>query len=212
MGVERVTSPRTDHDMQETGRRLQQLGVELEPRFESGMVLTIPLAPGLRTESVKAQIQPSGAKVVVMESLGIGNVPDLPGDFDMVEVIKYATSLGMLVVLTSKFAGGDVDPSHYATGVSAQRAGAVSLGNMTPEAVLAKLYLLLASIDPSEDLDTFRQALQIDLAGETGAPGKGVDSTLVKIRDIVDDPSLFQTAQELTEAIILALSPSDSDQ
>jgi L-asparaginase/Glu-tRNA(Gln) amidotransferase subunit D len=101
-------------------------------------VVRVPVVPGLDPE-VFAKVPVRG---VLLEGFGTGNVPTAEGWVARIEAWRRQ---GVLVVLGSQCVDGPVDPSLYRSGQRALDAGAVSIGDMTPEAALVKLMWCLGN-------------------------------------------------------------------
>jgi L-asparaginase len=98
---------------------------------------------------------------LVIEAYGAGNGP--AEDRDFLAAIERAVNQGVVVVVVTQCVRGSVQPGAYATGSALLNAGAVPGYDMTPEAALTKLAVLL-----SQDLDTVsvNELMQRDVAGE----------------------------------------------
>ena len=98
---------------------------------------------------------------LVIEAYGAGNGPS--DDRDFLAAIEAATAAGVVVVIVTQCVRGSVQPGAYATGSALIRAGAVPGFDMTCEAALTKLAVLLGQgLDPS----TVAGLMQQDVAGE----------------------------------------------
>ncbi len=108
----------------------------LEPR-----VLAIRVFPGLDPALIRGAVR-VGVKGLVLEAYGMGNLPHLTGS--LIGAIEEARERGVPVVVVSQCLHGIVDMPRYAGGAEAEAAGAISGGDMTVEAALAKLMIGLA--------------------------------------------------------------------
>jgi L-asparaginase len=77
--------------------------------------------------------------------------------------LEHAVTQGVTVVVTTQCRAGTVLEGHYATGAALLGTGAVAGGDMTFEAALTKLMVLL---DRHDDPQITRLVLQQDVAGE----------------------------------------------
>ena len=130
-----------------------------------GNVAAVRLFPGF-SASILANLCRPPLQGLVIEAYGAGNGPS--GDRDFLAAIDAATSQGIVVVVVTQCVHGSVQPGAYATGSALMRAGAVPGFDMTCEAALTKLAVLLG-----QDLDAaaVAQSMQRDLAGELTRPG-----------------------------------------
>jgi len=80
---------------------------------------------------------------IVFDGLGAGNIPE-----QYHELIELSKRRGVPFVVTSPFLGGSsAGMGTYAAGLSAMEAGAISAGDLTESAAVAKLSWILSKID-----------------------------------------------------------------
>lgn len=103
-----------------------------------------------------------GLDGAVLMSYGNGNAP---ADPVLLEGVRAATARGAVVVNITQVLRGAVSVGAYAASQPLARAGAVAGADMTPEAALAKLTVLL-----STDPQGARARMPIPLAGEMDCP------------------------------------------
>jgi L-asparaginase len=125
----------------------------------SSTVATLRLHPGLSEHTVHAILDQPGLRGVVLEAYGAGNGPT---DAWFLDPVRAAVTRGVTVVVTTQCRAGSVIGGLYATGASLLAAGAIPGGDMTFEAALTKLMVLVERHEP----DHVRQLMQEDLAGE----------------------------------------------
>jgi L-asparaginase len=130
-----------------------------DPRIEP-RVLAVRVFPGLDPALVLGALR-VGVKGLVLEAYGTGNLPNLTGS--LIPAVKEAVARGVPVVVVSQCPRGFVDMGRYAGGAAAAAAGAISGGDMTVEAALAKLMIGLGRYGGGADL---RAWLERDVAGE----------------------------------------------
>jgi L-asparaginase len=126
----------------------------LEPR-----VLAVRVFPGLDPALVRGAIR-AGVRGLVLEAYGTGNLPHLAGS--LIGALEEARDRGVPVLIVSQCPHGFVDMDRYAGGAAAEAAGAISGGDMTVEAALAKLMIGLAR----HQGDELRTWLASDVVGE----------------------------------------------
>lgn len=130
-----------------------------DPRIETS-VACLPLFPGINPD-IFFGLMDKGIKGLVLQAFGPGDIP--LGEFSIANLIRSLTERGIPAVICSQAVFGAVDLSLYETGRAAERAGAISACDMTWEAALVKMMVLLGrglSIAP------FRSAFRKSLAGE----------------------------------------------
>ncbi|MFZ2623987.1 MAG: asparaginase [Propionibacterium sp.] len=123
-------------------------------------VLVLDLVPGISTSRLAATLDPP-PEAVVLRAFGVGNAPsEEPG---LTEVLAGTIDSGIPVVIASQCHQARVLLGHYEAGDALARAGALGAGDMTLEALHAKLVFLLG-----QHLDTaeFAHWMGTDLAGE----------------------------------------------
>jgi L-asparaginase len=134
-----------------------------EPRLMAGRlgkVAATRLFPGF-SGSIMANLCRAPLQGLVIEAYGAGNGPS--NDPDFLGAIEGATAPGIVVVVVTQCARGSVQPGAYATGSALMRVGAVPGYDMTSEAALTKLAVLLGQ---GYDGSTVADLMQRDIAGE----------------------------------------------
>jgi len=142
-----------------------------DPRLEP-RVLAVRVFPGLDPRLLHGALA-SGVRGVVIEAFGAGNVPRL--ERSLIGVLEAARTLDVPVVLVSQCPRGAVDLSAYEGGAAARKAGAIGAADMTAEAALTKLMVVLGRAADDERVSRARKAFAHPWVGEmtpTGEPAR----------------------------------------
>lgn len=124
------------------------------------VVVSLRLFPGLDAELLGRVMAPP-TEAVVLETYGMGNFPSR--DEALLDEVRRACDRGVVVVNCTQTHHGSVRSEAYSTGHALAEAGAVSGRDMTPEAALTKLFVLLGRGLPAAEV---RATVRRDLAGE----------------------------------------------
>lgn len=118
-------------------------------------VKTVPpcirLIPGMYSDLIDALVT-SGYRAVILEAFGCGGVPQ-----DLLPSIVRATKKKVLVCIISQCLYDGTDLSVYQVGIEAKKAGVISAGLMTVEALSAKI---MWAFSQSDDYDTVVSLLE----------------------------------------------------
>jgi L-asparaginase len=133
-----------------------------DPRIEPH-VLAVRIFPGLDPALLRGALR-TGVRGLVIEAYGTGNVPHLSGS--IIPALEEARDRGIPVLVVSQCPRGFVDMQRYGGGSAASAAGAISGGDMTVEAAIAKLMIGLGRHGSGVEL---RAWLERDLVGEVSA-------------------------------------------
>jgi L-asparaginase len=146
-------------DIDTTLVRLPGTGPIRRSRGISGAVAALRLHPSVDEHTVRALLDQPGLRGLVLEAYGAGNGPT---EASFLDPLRAAVAGGVTVVVTTQCLAGRVIGGLYATGSALLDTGAIPGGDMTFEAALTKLMVLVDHLEP----DDVRQLMQQDLAGE----------------------------------------------
>lgn len=125
-----------------------------------GRVAAVQLFPGF-SASILANVCRPPLQGLVLEAYGTGNGPS--NDREFLAAIEAAVAQGIVVVVVTQCVRGSVRPGAYEAGSALMRAGAVPGFDMTSEAALTKLAVLLGQ---GLEAAAVAEMMQHDLAGE----------------------------------------------
>lgn len=117
-----------------------------EPNFaplqlDDEAVAVLPLHPGMSLRRAKALLEDAALKGLVLHSYGVGNPPSFDGE--LLDALKAANERGVALLNVTQCAQGNVVQGAYATGAALNQAGVIAGGDITLEAAVAKLIVLL---------------------------------------------------------------------
>ncbi len=136
-------------------------GLHLRTHIEPN-VTSVIFFPGIQEASILQDVLGDpGLRGVVLMTYGAGTVPSDPR---VLQPIADAVARGVVAIAVTQCNGGRVELERYEAGAHLLEAGVVSGHDMTPEAALVKLMVLLG--DPELDDTDVRRLLAQDIAGE----------------------------------------------
>lgn len=126
-------------------------------------VTILKLFPGITPAVVRSILSIPALRGCILETYGAGNAPT---DAWFLDELKGAINRGVVLVNVSQCEGGRVTQGRYQTSKLLQQIGVVSGADITTEAAIAKLMVLLAR---NLDYPSLRQQLAEPLCGEMNA-------------------------------------------
>ena len=136
-------------------------GLRLRSHIEPN-VASVIFFPGIQEASILQDVLADPRlKGVVLMTYGAGTVPS---DSRVLEPIATAVRRGVVAIAVTQCGGGRVELERYEASSKLLEAGVVSGRDITPEAALVKLMVLLG--DPDLDPAGVRRLLSQDIAGE----------------------------------------------
>jgi L-asparaginase len=132
--------------------------IKLLSRFDSSVAI-LKLFPGINKQTVEAVLNTVGIKAVIIETFGSGNAPSA---LWFVSCLKVAIERGILILNVSQCPGGMVEQGRYETSKALAEIGVISGSDITLEAAVTKLMILLGEFG----VDHARATIGNSLAGE----------------------------------------------
>jgi L-asparaginase len=167
--LEAFESPNAPH-LAETGIDIQYNDAVIRPRgtgklhlqeFMDVPIGVLKVFPGIQFELFES-IMTDKLKGVVFEAFGAGNIPSGPNS-DLLPIVERAYRNGTIITVCSQCLQGSVSLGTYETSRGLAAADAVSGGDMTIEAAVAKLYYLFSCGYSKEEI---RTKMEQNLRGE----------------------------------------------
>lgn len=153
------------------GMRFLQSSVLLSgvPNFEpivldDEAVALLPLHPWMSLRRAKALLADAALKGLVLYSYGVGNPPSFEGE--LLSALTAANERGVALLNVTQCAQGEVVQGAYATGAALNKAGVIAGSDITLEAAIAKLSVLIGR---GLEGVALRQALKSGVRGECSA-------------------------------------------
>ncbi|UII24573.1 asparaginase [Fulvivirga maritima] len=133
--------------------------VILHNKFDPRVVI-LKLYPGINSDVVKAITGIPGLRGVVMETFGSGNAPTSSW---FIELLEEAISRDIVILNVSQCPGGRVVQGRYDTSQQLERIGVIEGADLTVEAAITKLMLILGE---EQDKANIRKRLMDPISGE----------------------------------------------
>ena len=116
--------------------------------FDTNVVI-LKIFPGISETTLKAVLSVEGLRGVILETFGTGNAPTAEW---FIELLAQTIQRGVTIVNVTQCVGGGVAMELYETGKGLQQVGVLSGYNMTTEAAVTKLMLLLGNSLQKDDV------------------------------------------------------------
>jgi len=123
-------------------------------------VVVLKIFPGITQKVLEAILAIQDLKGMVIETFGSGNAPT---EFWFINTLQKAIDRGMKIVNVTQCWGGTVDMGKYETGTALKQIGVISGHDITTEAAITKMMLLLPKNLSSQE---FSIAFQTPFCGE----------------------------------------------
>ncbi|MEN9649447.1 MAG: hypothetical protein RL094_414 [Candidatus Parcubacteria bacterium] len=136
--------------------------IDLRPHFQRG-ILTVDLVPGIEPSMLLVVLRSGTCRGLLLKSLGAGNVPSLD-DYSLIPVIRLAKDLGIPILVSTKFVGGNTRMDLYEPGKEALEAGAIGTFDMTDVSAQVKFMWALAQGHNSSE--ALRTVIGTNFVGE----------------------------------------------
>ena len=123
-------------------------------------ICVVKLFPGISESTLRAILTAPKIKAVVLETYGAGNAPTSAW---FISLLQEAIERGIIILNITQCKGGCVSMELYETGLRLLQIGVVSGYDMSTEAAVTKLMVLLGQNRPIEET---KELLKIPLRGE----------------------------------------------
>jgi L-asparaginase len=132
--------------------------LQVYTKLETNIAI-LKLFPGIPESTIQAILHIPGLKALILETYGSGNAPT---SAVFLQGLEQAISNGLLVLNISQCPGGRVIQGRYETSRELQRIGVIGGADMTTEAAVTKLMVLLGEFG----MDQAKRMVSESLAGE----------------------------------------------
>ncbi len=122
----------------------------------------LKLFPGITESTVRSILETPDLKAVILETYGSGNAPT---SSSLLKHLQAAIDKGMLILNISQCPGGRVMQGRYETSRELQRIGVMGGADMTTEAAVTKLMVLLGEYGQEKTKTLIAEAMAGELTG-----------------------------------------------
>lgn len=120
----------------------------------------LKIFPGMSPEWVTAALNTPGLRGLILETFGAGNAPTSQW---LIESLREALEAGLKIVNVTQCSGGAINMGQYETSKALKEMGILSGGDMTTEAALAKMMVMLGM---QMDDSVFKKSFETPMTGE----------------------------------------------
>lgn len=128
--------------------------------FDTNIAI-LKLFPGINSTTIEAIVSTPGLKALIIETYGAGNAPS--GAW-FLSILAKAIAKGILILNISQCAGGMVTQGKYETSKTLEDMGVIGGADMTTEAAVTKLMLLLGEYGVEQTKHLLGQSLAGELS------------------------------------------------
>jgi L-asparaginase len=128
-----------DYNFSAIYKPMEKVELKLRSKFDTNISI-LKLFPGISPASVKSILGIEGLKALVLETYGSGNAPSAPW---LIQLFNDSLQKGLVILNISQCPGGMVVQGRYETSKWLEEIGVISGGDMTTEAAVTKLMILI---------------------------------------------------------------------
>lgn len=132
--------------------------LRLLKKFDTSVSI-LKLFPGIQPAVVQSILDTTGLKALILETFGSGNGPTASWFIDM---LKKAIDRGLLILNVSQCPGGMVMQGRYETSRLLEKIGVIGGVDMTTEAALTKLMILIGE----NGVEVAKKKISFSISGE----------------------------------------------